>query len=251
MKGKQKTIVLDRIKDPVAPLRSDLSHEAVQDLTESIKRVGIIEPLVVRKKDGDFEIIAGHRRLVACGIVGLTEAPCIVVDVDDEKAELLKLHENLNRTDINPIDWAFHLVHLKKQYQYSTAKLAKMLGMSEAWVTQHLAIKDYDTPLLEGLKHNTIAFSSARELAQIKDPKKRGVYIKHAISGGITTALAVQWRKEANREIMDDKPATGQAEATPQPSPEPETLPVCPICSIEIKPEEQVTLVVHKTCQPK
>ena len=98
--SKHKTIVLDRIKDPAAPLRSDLSHEAVNDLVQSIKQVGIIEPLVVRKKGDDFEVIAGHRRLVAAGIAGLTEVPCIIVKASDEQAEVLKLHENLNRNDI-------------------------------------------------------------------------------------------------------------------------------------------------------
>jgi len=251
MKGKHKTISIDRIQDPEAPLRSDLSHEAVDDLVQSIKRIGIIEPLIVRKVGDDFEVIAGHRRLVASEIVGLTEVPCIVVEMDNEEAEIVKLHENLNRSDINPIDWANHLYHLKQQYQYSTAKLAEILGMSEAWVSQHLGILEYDPALLEGLKHNLIAFSSARELAQIKDPKTRGVYVKHAIVGGVTPKLAARWRKEANREPMKDQTVEN---VVPQENEEDSTLtvlPICPVCDHEIKPEEELRITIHQSCQPQ
>ena len=115
MKKELKIIPLDRIFDPEKPLRSDLSPESVADLVESIKKVGIIEPLIVATKDDGFEIIAGHRRLVAAEIAGLVEAPCLIVEAQGMDKEILKLHENLARAEINPIDWAIHLDYLKKQ----------------------------------------------------------------------------------------------------------------------------------------
>jgi len=251
MKGEYKQIPLDRIKDPERPLREDLSPESVQDLVASIKKVGVIEPIVVRETKEGIELVAGHRRLMAAEIAGLTEIPCIVVKAEGMEVEVLRLHENIVRDKISPIDWANHLHHLKSQYNLESAKIAELLGMSEAWVSQHLQILDYPTPLVEALKADKISFSAARELAQIRDPQKRESYIGHAIRGGITPALAIRWRKEANREPIAPNSTPPADQGTPPTEPQPTHEPVCPICGEAIPPAEAVTLTVHNRCQPK
>lgn len=250
MKGKYKTISLDRILNPELSLRSDLSPESVSDLVFSIKEVGIIEPLIVRKNGENYELIAGNRRLVAAEIAGLTEVPCIVVSAKGMNAEILKLHENMARLEINPIDWANHLGALKKQYTLSNAKIAEILGMSEQWVDQHLKILEYPESLAEALEHDRMSFSSARELAAIRDPRKREVYIQHAIRGGITPTLAVKWRKEANREPFVQQQSSAQPEEKPIPEPKPESLPVCLVCGEKIDEKSALTITIHKHCQP-
>lgn len=251
MKSKYEIIPLDRIHDPEAPLRSDLSPESVQDLTESIKQVGIIEPLIVRKKDGAFEIVAGHRRLVAAEIAGLTEAPCLVMEIDEMGGEILKLHENLARADINPIDWANHLAYLKSYYNLSNAKVAEMVGMSETWVFQHLEILKYPEALLEMMKADRVTFSVARELVQIKDEVKRGIYIRAAITGGCTPALAVKWRKECNREPLQPNEEPTASVAAADGGSSGGSLPICRVCGQEIPFEEQMTITIHANCQPQ
>lgn len=250
MKSKFQIIPLDRIHDPEAPLRSDLSPESVQDLTESIKQVGIIEPLIVRRTNGAFEIVAGHRRLVAAEIAELTEAPCLVMEIDEIGGEVLKLHENLARADINPIDWANHLDYLKKHYNLSNAKIAEMVGMSEAWVSQHLEILQYPGELLEAIKVDRIAFSVARELVQIKDEVKRGIYIHSAITGGCTPALAVRWRKEGNREPLQPNEEPTAPVAAADGGSLGGSLPICRVCLQEISFEELMTIAIHAKCQP-
>ena len=148
MKGRYQILPLDKITDPEMPLRSDLSPESVEDLVISIKQVGIIEPLVVAKRGELFEVIAGHRRLLAATIAGVATAPCLVTEVEGMTLEILKIHENIARSEINPIDWAKHLDYLKSQYNLSIAKLAELTGMSEPWVDQHLAILKYSPELL-------------------------------------------------------------------------------------------------------
>lgn len=251
MKGSYTKISLDRILDPENPLREDLSQESVKSLTTSIKELGIINPLIVKESGDNYELIAGHRRLVAAGIAGLTEAPCIVVKAKGMSSEVIKLQENLIRENINPIDWANHLDHLKKQYNLENAKIAEMLGMSESWVSQHLQIKEYPDVLLEALKADRLSFSSARELAQIRDPNKRDSYIKYAIKGGLTPALATRWRKEANREPIDQTSPHPSLEETPPPSSEPTPIPICTVCREAIKPGESITLTIHERCQPQ
>jgi len=250
MKSKYQLISPDRIKDPERPLRSDLSPESVNDLVTSIKAVGIIEPLVVKAKGDNFEVVAGHRRLVAAEIVGLTQIPCIVLEINDLEGEVLKLHENLARSEINPFDWANHLAYLKQQYKISNGKIADLLGMSEAWVSQHLEILQYPAELTNAVKQAKLSFTVARELVQIKDTNKRKVYINAAATGGCSPDLAVRWRKEANSQ----KPVFNQETETEEPEQSADFVPMrnltCPVCNKEILPEEQTTVITHKFCQP-
>lgn len=250
MKGKYQMISLDRLLDPERPLRDDLTHESVKDLTNSITQVGIINPLVVKKKDDNFELIAGHRRLVAAGCAGLTEAPCIVIKATGMKGEVIKLQENMARDEINPIEWAKHLTYIKEQYKLDNVKIAKMLGMSESWVGQHLQILEYPPQLLEAVSTEQIAFSSARELAQINDPKKREIYISHAIKGGLTPTLAARWRKEANRQPLNQTEGEGGEGEGDYPSFEPEPF-RCALCEKVIEAQDMLTLTVHRNCRPK
>ena len=249
MKSRYQIIPLDRILDPSKPLRSDLSLESVSDLAASIKQVGIIEPLVVAKRGDAFEVIAGHRRLLAATVAGLATAPCMVTEIEELQAEILKVHENLARVDINPIDWAKHLDHLKQQYSLSNANLAQMLGMSEPWVEQHLAILRYSPELLDAVAGNKLAFTAARELAQIKDPKKRQMYTDYAVRGGVTPALAAKWRREANIPALPQNPIA-EENNVPIPDRSASTDPICPVCAQAIPLSEAVSITIHHFCRP-
>lgn len=250
MKQNIKTIPTDRIKDPERPLRTNLTPESVDELVFSIKEVGIIQPLIVAESGDGYELIAGHRRLLAAEISQLTEVPCIVVDARDLDKEILKMHENIGRADINPIDWANHLGYLKQQYHLSNAKLAEMIGFSESWVSEHLEILNYPEEVLIAIQNQTLAFSSARELAKIKDKVKREICVRAAVRGGVSPSMAVRWKLEANREELKQpgEEANPQAQNT-QNAPEP-TEPQCPVCGKPIPYNEIVALQVHSACQP-
>ena len=251
MKGKYKTLSLDRILDPEQPLRGEITPESVKSLTASIKQIGIINPLVVKKSGGNYELIAGHRRLVAAGIAGLTEAPCIIVDAKGMSSEVIKLQENLVRDNINPIEWANHLAYIKKQYKIDNAKIADALGMSESWVGQHLQILEYPKLLLEALKNDKLSFSAARELVQIRDTTKRDVYVNHAVRGGVTPTLAARWKREANQEPLEPLEPIRTPEETPSTQTDSEPHPECAICAEPIKPEDEMRLIIHSHCGPQ
>ena len=251
MNTKYEEISVDRIIDPVDPMRTDLTQESVQELVESIKSVGIIEPLIVRANGDNYEVIAGHRRLTAARFAGLMMVPCVVRLEEGLEAEILKVHENLARAEISPIDWANHLTSLKTQYKLSTTKIAEILGMSDEWVRQHLDILNYPDVVLIAIKARVLSFSAARELAQIKDPLKRTVYVKAAVRGGVTPAMAAQWRKEANQmsnpqQTTEENPTTESADISAELQ-----LPICPVCKEEILAEQQHTLIIHTTCRPE
>ena len=251
MKRDLKTIPTDRIKDPERPVRSDLTPESVDDLVFSIKEVGIVQPLVVCQSDGGFELIAGHRRLLAAEILQLNEVPCIVVEAKDFDKEVLKMHENIGRADISPIDWANHLDYLKQQYQLSNAKLAELAGFSEGWVSEHLEILNYPAEVLEAIRTGNLAFSAARELAKIKDLTKRKVYVSAAVKGGVTPALARRWKMEANREPIKQEGSETPENTEANTSTSAPVEPQCPACGKPIPFEDIVTLQVHSNCQPR
>lgn len=247
---KLEIIPLDKIKDPERPMRSNLTPESVDELVFSIKEVGIIQPLVVCKSGESYEVIAGHRRLLAAEIAGLIEAPCVVVVSKDLEKEVLKMHENVAREDISPIDWANHLAYLKSQYKLSNAKMAEMIGFSEAWISQHLEVLNYPAEVKNAISTGQLAFSSARELAQIKDPAKRRVYVNAAVKSGVTPDQAANWRREANttpyQSGSPNEPAlqenTGEEIAIP--------LPICPVCQKEIEYADLISIQIHRNCAP-
>ena len=245
-----KRIATDRIIDPERPLRTSMTPESVADLAASIKQVGIIEPLVVAKKGDNYEVIAGHRRLLAAIVVQLTEVPCLVVDTNALDAEMLKLHENLARSEINAVDWAKHLQYLKQHFGVDSAKIAEMMSVSEAWVSQHLEILNYSPELLTALETGMLSFSAARELAQIKDSRRREIYVHHAVRGGVTPRLAAQWRQEANRTPPNYSANSDEADTDIPTLDTSLTLPLCPVCQKPVEPEHHLTITIHDYCSP-
>ena len=251
MNDKIHPIPIDKIDDPQIAIRSDLSPEAVEDLTSSIKQVGIIEPLIVRRAGDRFEVIAGHRRLIAATYADLVIVPCLILETDDLHAQTLRLHENLARKDLSPLDWAIWLAQLKQQFKISIAKLAELLKMSEDWVYQRLEINDYPDSLKKALQYNLISFSSARELVKIEDPQKREQYISYAIKGGVTPSLAARWKAEANLTPLPQSALSPSQSQPPPASQGAENPDICEICQQEIKLGELRYVKVHDKCGPQ
>lgn len=244
-------IPLNIIDDPEAPMRDDLTPESVGDLVSSIKQVGLIEPVVVRPKKNRFEVIAGHRRLLACKIVPLPEVPSYVMNVDDASTDQIKLHENFYRKDIDPIEEGRFLVHMRDKYNYSLTELAKVVGMSESYVKQRVAIFDYPDDILVALKESVINFSVARELANISDDDVRGMYLTYAVENGVTPAVAAQWRRE-----WATNQQTGSPDTPKNPDEAPSSIPIphsvaCAICQESVFLKDAKLLYAHHSCWTK
>lgn len=99
-------ISIDDILEPEDQARTVIVLEGLQELADSIKEKGIIEPLVVLKKNSKYEIVVGHRRFLAARMAGLEKLPCIIRAIGVRDADLMKLHENFFREDVNPVDEA-------------------------------------------------------------------------------------------------------------------------------------------------
>jgi len=134
-----KEIEIEKIREPRNAARLDPKDDSIYELAESILAVGLINPLTVRQVDnGNYEVIAGHRRLLACQLAGLKKVPCIIKKADEELADTIMLTENTARKDMTPIEEAAKLLELQKRKDLGIGALARIVGRSKSWVRQRL-----------------------------------------------------------------------------------------------------------------
>ena len=120
--------------------RKQFDEDAIEELADSIKQYGVIQPLIVQKKDKYYEIIAGERRWRAARIVGLKEVPCIVKELTDEENMLLAIIENMQREDLNPIEEAEGLKQMIDTYGLTQEQVSYSVGKSRPYITNSLRL---------------------------------------------------------------------------------------------------------------
>ena len=180
-------------------MRNNITQESVQELVMSIKQVGLIEPIVVKPRDDRYEVIAGHRRKFACEVAKIPQVACYVRYVGTDESEMMKIHENLYREDVKPSDEAKHFDNMIKHYKMSPIKIGQLIGKSESYVHDRLAIFNYPPFLKDAMDAGQISFSVAREFSRIDDVKQINTYVNYAIRSGMTTSTAQKWVQDFKR----------------------------------------------------
>ena len=152
--------------------RKFFEKEALEDLTNSIKERGIIQPLIVRKskiENSKFELIAGERRLQAAQTAGLHEVPVVVVSADDLKSLELAIIENVQRKDLNPIEEAESYKNLIEKFGYDQEKVSRFIGKSRSHVTNTLRLLSLSDDILELIKENKISPGHSKMLVGLQN----------------------------------------------------------------------------------
>ena len=145
--------------------------EAIEELAESIKIYGVIQPIIVTKKDGYYEIVAGERRWRASKKAGLTEIPCIVRNDDERKTKEISLIENIQREDLNPIEKAKGFKQLIDEYGLKQQELADIMGMNRSTVTNCLRILNLDPRVIDLALEGKLTEGHCRSLLGYEDPE--------------------------------------------------------------------------------
>ena len=145
--------------------------EAIEELAESIKIYGVIQPIIVNKKDGYYEIVAGERRWRSSKKAGLTEIPCIVRNDDERKTKEIALIENIQREDLNPIEKAKGFKQLIDEYGLKQQELADIMGMNRSTVTNCLRILNLDSRVIDLALEGKLTESHCRSLLGYEDPE--------------------------------------------------------------------------------
>ncbi|MDX2080834.1 MAG: ParB/RepB/Spo0J family partition protein [Terrimicrobiaceae bacterium] len=177
------------VPSPLQP-RVEFRGEQLQELVESIRERGIIQPLIVRKVDGKFELIAGERRWRAARELGLTEAPAIVREATDREVLELALIENLQREDLNPIEEARAYARLSRDFGLTQEDISKRVGKSRASVANAMRLLDLAPDVQGLLKHGRISVGHAKVLLSLKSHEEQNLLADQIVRSGASVRVA-------------------------------------------------------------
>ena len=165
-------IELSKIKvNPNQP-RREFDPVALQELADSIREIGIIQPITLRKiSDEEYQIIAGERRFRASQMAGLDRVPSYIRTADDENVLEMALIENIQREDLNSVEIALTYQHLLDQYGLTQERLSERVGKKRTTVANYLRLLKLPAPVQMGLKNKQIDMGHARALLTLDDPK--------------------------------------------------------------------------------
>lgn len=173
--------------NPAQP-RKVFHPEALAELSESIRQHGILQPLSVRRNGLGYELIAGERRLRAAQMAGLTEIPCIVMQMDDRESGLAAMIENLQRQDLDYIEEAMGIARLMSLYEMSQEQAARMLGKSQSAVANKLRILRHSDAVLMALREGNLTERHARALLRLEGDEKKLAAIREIVRQGMSVA---------------------------------------------------------------
>lgn len=179
--------------------RKNFNQEALEELSESIKEYGLIQPIVVTKKDGYYSIIAGERRWRASKLAGLEEIPAIVREDDERKNKEIALIENIQREDLNPVEKAIGVKDLISTYGLTQEEIAKKLGKGRSTIANIIRILNLDARVLEFAKQGKLTEGHCRALLAITDPEKQYLTAVDLIERGATVRDAENVNKNVNK----------------------------------------------------
>lgn len=153
--------------------RKNFDQEALEELAESIKEYGLIQPIVVTKKEGYYGIVAGERRWRASKIAGLTEIPAIIREDNERINSEISLIENMQREDLNPYEKALGVRTLIDNYGLSQEEVAKKLGKGRSTIANIVRILNLEPRVLEMAKEGKLTEGHCKALLAITDPEKQ------------------------------------------------------------------------------
>ena len=153
--------------------RKVFDEDAIEELSDSIKQFGVLQPLIVQKKDGYYEIVAGERRWRASKIAGLKKLPVIVREYDEKERVKISLIENIQREDLNPIEEAKAYEQLRKEYGFKQEEIANSVSKSRAAVTNTMRLLKLDDRVQKMILENLISSGHGRALLILEDKDKQ------------------------------------------------------------------------------
>ena len=189
-----KEIPLSDIVFPANEMRTQVCLEGLDDLSRSIRQVGLLNPISVRPKDGKFELIAGFRRTKACEMANMPTVPARVFNSSDNIADLQKAHENLFREDVNPLDEGTYYKLLLTKHNWVLQDLALAVHKSVSYVSRRVSLVECPDDVKEALKEGKINLTVAEELTKIPDPTARIRMLYLVIQNGATADVVRTWR---------------------------------------------------------
>ena len=202
----------DITPSPFQP-RRHFDEEQIQELADSIRENGLMQPLVVRRMNGSYELIAGERRLRAMRHLGRKEVMVVIQDASDVEVAKLTLIENLQREDLSPIEIAEQFRKLQTEFGMKQEEIARSVGKSRVVVTNMMRLLDLDPVVREMLEKAIITVGHGKVLLQLKDPKLQVEAARRVEKSSLT----VRQTEALVAKLLapEPKPAPGREELPP------------------------------------
>jgi ParB family chromosome partitioning protein len=178
-------LALDRIRPSPFQPRRDFGREALQELADSIKAQGVIQPLIVRERGGAYELIAGERRWRAAQLLGLLEVPAIVRQADDRTVLELALIENLQRENLNPLEEALGYQQLIDQFSLRQEDVATKVGKSRAVVANSLRLLNLDADVQNYVRNGQLSVGHAKVILSLAGAAEQKLAAERVIKEGL------------------------------------------------------------------
>jgi ParB family chromosome partitioning protein len=179
-------VAIQRVQPCSFQPRKDFPEEALLELSQSIKEQGILQPMIVRPRGVNFELIAGERRLRAAQMAGLTEVPVLVMEADDRKLLELALIENLQREDLNPIEEAMGYAQLIEQFHLKQEEAADRVGKSRAAITNALRLLKLPTEIVTLVRERRLTVGHAKVLLGLETAAQQQSVAQRIMAEGLS-----------------------------------------------------------------
>lgn len=172
-KEEQAMVKLSLIQANPKQPRKQFSQEELEELSQSIKQFGVLQPLLVKKEGPLYEIIAGERRFRAAKMAGLTEIPVLIRDYDEKLSKEVAIIENIQREDLNAVEEAMAYQSLMTEYHLSQEELAERVAKKRSTIANSLRLLKLEEEILEYLRQNLLSEGHARALLSVENTEKR------------------------------------------------------------------------------
>lgn len=228
------------VPNPYQP-RKEFSDEKLTELSESIKVHGIIQPLLVREMNGQYQLIAGERRLRAAKLAGLSEVPVVIKDLTDQSMMEIALVENIQRENLNPIEEAEAYRRLMNEFNFTQDDIAKKVGKSRPAIANTLRLLNLPNEVQRDLSGGTLTMGHARALLSLKtEEEQKNVWSRIQAEG-----LSVRETEELIRKL-NEVPVVSRETKKVKPTSTPEKDPNL----LEVEDELQQILGTKVTIKP-
>ena len=209
---REATLPISKVEPRADQPRYSFDEEALQELSESIKQYGLIQPITVRKLDGGYyQIIAGERRWRAARMAGLEEVPVRIIEADDRRAMELALVENLQREDLNPIEEARGYRTLMEDYGLTQEQASEAVGKSRSAVANALRLLSLGEAVTAMVENGSISAGHARALLGLRDERRQLELAEAVIARGLSVRQTEALVKKLGKESPEKEPETANS----------------------------------------
>ena len=186
--------------------RKIFREETLTELSNSIRQHGILQPLSVRRVEGGYELVSGERRLRAAQLAGLTDVPCILMQMTDRESGMAAMVENLQRQDLDFIEEAMGISRLVTEFAMSQEQVARLLGKSQSAVANKLRLLRHSMEVLQALREGELTERHGRALLKLTSEEEKLAVIAEILRQGMSVARAEKYI-EARLASQAERPA--------------------------------------------